>query len=233
MPELKTDLIEIFSSYQGEGPFIGAKQIFVRFAGCNMDCVFCDTSKAAIIKNASFEEVLKNIRETEEASGPHHSVSLTGGEPLLHTDFLRCILPELRKDGFEIYLETNGTMPEELMRIIAFVDIISTDIKLPSSTKAPPLWEKHIEFLKIARKKNSFVKVVITGNTSERDVVRARDIVKKVDRNMLFVLQPAEATEKGDFTVSEEKLSYFYRLFGEKLNNVKMIPQMHKLLGIK
>ena len=212
---------------------MGAKQIFVRFAGCNIDCAFCDTSKAAVIKNASLEEVLKNVRETEEASGPHHSVSLTGGEPLLHTDFLRHMLPELKEEGLKIYLETNGIMPEELRRIIALIDIISMDIKLPSSAETPPLWEKHIEFLEIARKKNLFVKIVITGNTSEEDIIRARDIVEKVDRDMLFVLQPAGATEKGDFSVSEEKLFYFYRFLGEKLNNVKMIPQMHKLLGIK
>ena len=233
MPEPKADLVEIFSSYQGEGIFVGVKQIFIRFAGCNLDCSFCDTSKTAIIKNASVEDILKNVREMRKRFGPPHSVSLTGGEPLLYTEFLGRLLPELKKAGFNIYLETNGTLTKELKRIIAHVDIIAMDIKLPSSTGIPPLWEKHMEFLHAARKKNIFIKAVVTENTSRSDIIKARDIVEKVDRDIPFVLQPASTALRGDFAVSKEKIFDHYRISGEKLADVRIIPQVHKLMGIR
>ncbi len=233
MTEPKADLIEVFSSYQGEGLFLGARQIFIRFAGCNLNCSFCDTPRAAVIKNATVEEVIKKVKELEEDCGSHHSISLTGGEPLLHVDFLEHMLPELKKQRFKIYLETNGTLTEELKRIVSYVDIIAMDIKLPSSTNMPPLWERHIEFLKIARKRHLFIKAVVTGNTSEDDIIKARDAIENFDKGILFVLQPASATKRGDFAVEKEKILNYCKLSKKKLKNVRIIPQVHKFMGIR
>ena len=233
MKQLKANLVEIFSSYQGEGLYLGAKQIFIRFAGCNLDCSFCDTEKDALMKDVSVEDILEKINELEETSGLHRSISLTGGEPLLHADFLKELLPCLKKKGLKVYLETNGTLARELKSVIRHVDIIAMDIKLPSSSSIKPLWKKHIEFLKIARKKDVFIKVVVTKNTEERDIIQARDIVGKFDRKMFFVLQPANATEKEDFTIKKEKILDYSRISQESLENVRIIPQLHKLLGIR
>ena len=230
---LKADLVEIFSSYQGEGLFLGAKQIFIRFAGCNLNCAFCDTPKDAVVKDATVEQILRKVTELEKDFGSHHSVSLTGGEPLLHVNFLEHLLPNLKKQNFKTYLETNGTLSEELKRIIGHIDIIAMDIKLPSSTDMPPLWERHIEFLKIARKRNVFIKAVVTDNTSEKDIIEARNIIESFDKNMLFVLQPASPTESGDFVAKRKKLLDCLHLSEEKLRNVRIIPQVHKFLGIK
>jgi organic radical activating enzyme len=229
----KADLVEIFSSYQGEGLFLGAKQIFIRFAGCNLDCSFCDTSKDTVIKNTTIEQVLGKVNDMERDFGSHHSISLTGGEPLLYASFLERLLPRLKVQNFKIYLETNGTLNEELKRIIAYVDIIAMDIKLPSSTDTPPLWKRHIEFLKIARKRNVFIKAVITDNTSERDIIEARDIVVGFDRDMLFVLQPASPVGQSDFAPKKRRLLDFLHISEEKLRNVRIIPQVHKFAGIK
>ena len=233
MKQLKANLVEIFSSYQGEGLYLGAKQIFIRFAGCNLDCSFCDTEKDALMKDVSVEDILEKINELEETSGLHRSISLTGGEPLLHADFLKELLPCLKKKGLKVYLETNGTLARELKSVIRHVDIIAMDIKLPSSSSIKPVWKKHIEFLKIARKKDVFIKVVVTKNTEERDIIQARDIVGKFDRKMFFVLQPANATEKEDFTIKKEKILDYSRISQESLENVRIIPQLHKLLGIR
>lgn len=237
----KAGLVEIFSSYQGEGLFIGAKQIFIRFAGCNLNCSFCDTLKDAVLKDVTVAQVVKKIKELEKAFGLHHSVSLTGGEPLLHVDFLERLLPKLKKENFKTYLETNGTLSKELKRVIEYIDIIAMDVKLPSSTGMPPSWQNHIEFLKIAtnpahltrRKRDIFIKAVVTDDTSERDIIKARDIVARFDKNMLFVLQPASPTEKGDFMVKREKLWDYRHLSEERLNSVRIVPQLHKFLGIK
>ena len=107
------------------------------------------------------------------------------------------------------------------------------DIKLPSSADIPPLWEKHIEFLEVARKRSLFVKVVITNNTSKDDIIKAGEIIEDFDNKMLFVLQPASPTEKGDFTVEKEKILGYRELLEEKLRNVRIIPQVHKFTGIE
>ena len=62
------------------------------------------------------------------------TVSLTGGEPLFSVEFLEAFLPLLKAAGHRIYLETNGTLPDNLTRVIEYVDVISADIKLESST---------------------------------------------------------------------------------------------------
>ncbi len=227
------DLIEVFSSYQGEGLFVGAKQIFVRFAGCNMDCSYCDTRREAAIKGATVEELLKSIFKLEKDEGRHHSVSLTGGEPLLHAGFLEYLLPRLKKNGFKIYLETNGTLSQELERVIEYIDIIAMDIKLPSSTGMRPYWAEHADFMAVSRKKDLFIKIVVTEKTEERDVVRARDLVVKYDLNMPVVIQPATVDDKGTTKVSKKMLLRFLDLSEERLNNVRVIPQVQKFLSIK
>ncbi len=233
MEEPKADLIEIFSSYQGEGLFIGAKQLFIRFAGCNLNCSFCDTPRAAAIKGITIGEIIKKVKEADKIYGLHHSVSLTGGEPLLHADFLEFLLPELKKDGFKTYLETNGTLTDELKRLIDYIDIIAMDIKLPSSTGMQPLWSEHAEFLKVAINKHVFVKAVITDNTAGEDIVKARDIIKDIDKDMPFILQPASAGKKGVFMVGRKMALNYRGLSEEKLKNVRIIPQLHKIVGIK
>lgn len=231
--QIKVDLIEIFSSYQGEGLFIGAKQIFIRFAGCNLNCCFCDTSKDAAMKDMSVSKVMEKVKDLEKNHGLHHSISLTGGEPLLHVEFLEHLLPRLKKENCKTYLETNGTLIKELKHVIGHIDIVAMDLKLPSSTGMVPLWSKHIEFLKIARKKNVFIKAVITDDTLDADIVRARDLIEEFDKNMMFVLQPASPIERRPFMVSKNKLLHFLHLAEKKLNNVRIIPQVHKIMGIK
>ena len=130
----KAEITEIFSSVQGEGIFIGARQIFVRFKKCNMACEFCDTPNEGAVKEYSPAALMHEIYLLDESKGPHHSVSLTGGEPLMYSEFLKSFLPILKKAGFKSYLETNGTLPNDLESVIDFIDIVAMDFKLPSST---------------------------------------------------------------------------------------------------
>src|SRR3989338_4150854 len=88
----ETEISEIFSSLQGEGPYLGVKQIFVRFGRCNMHCVYCDElekMKEERFTVYSSESLLREIETLETEKGEHHSVSLTGGEPLFYAAFLR------------------------------------------------------------------------------------------------------------------------------------------------
>ena len=128
---MKAKINEIFSSIQGEGPVVGYKQLFIRFCYCNLNCQYCDT-EFTTGKEYTPNELFEKIRNEYDLS-TFHSISLTGGEPLLSIDFLKEFLP-LIKPYCKIYLETNATSDKKLEQIKDYIDIISADIKLKSST---------------------------------------------------------------------------------------------------
>jgi 7-cyano-7-deazaguanine synthase len=232
--EKKAPVTEIFSSIQGEGIFALAKQIFVRFARCNMGCGFCDTPSLPNAKEYTAEELLNSVTMLDKKSGPHHSVSLTGGEPLLYSRFLKDLLPALKKKRFKIYLETNGTLPGSLKEVIPYVDIIAMDFKLSSSTGDKNYWDEHLEFLKIASSKKVFVKAVVTPDTTDSDVKKAIALLKKVDANIPFVIQPATPVKASDKIITHNRLETFFELASRgKIRNAQLIPQIHKILGVK
>jgi 7-carboxy-7-deazaguanine synthase len=116
---------EIFHSIQGESSFAGLPSVFIRLCGCNLRCVWCDTSYA-------FEEgVRMEVGEVLERVSAYDCrlVEVTGGEPLLQPQVIP-LMDELLKRGYEVLLETGGSLPIEhvpagVRRII--------DIKCPGS----------------------------------------------------------------------------------------------------
>ena len=221
----KAKITEIFSSIQGEGVHLGQPQTFVRFYGCNLKCGFCDEVGKKRFKEYSAQELVKAIiKENNKV------VSLTGGEPLLCADFLKEALPGLKKKGFTVYLETNGTLKNKLLEIIDFLDIISMDIKLPSSTGGRAFWKSHYDFLKASAGKEVFVKAVITNKTALPDIKKAVSVIEKVNKAIFFILQPATS---GNRIQKIEKAQEFLKLACSRLDNVRLIPQVHKILGVK
>lgn len=113
------DLVEIFESLQGEGRNSGRPCVFVRFAGCNLACPWCDTDRARRL-SLSREELVGEI-----ASFKPQSVILTGGEPTLVADMPE-LIAALKARGFWIALETNGTNEPDWL---AFVDYVACSPK--------------------------------------------------------------------------------------------------------
>jgi organic radical activating enzyme len=107
------------------------------------------------------------------------------------------------------------------------------DIKLPSSTNTLPLWERHIEFLRIAKKKMVFIKVVVTENTSKKDIIEARDIIESVDKDIPLILQPVSPIEDTNFARRKRRLLDYCTLSEEKLSNIRIIPQIHKFVDMR
>ena len=234
MSERRAEISDIFSSIQGEGVFLGARQVFVRFKDCNLSCAFCDEPRDSEIKEYSPEELMDQVEFLEASRGPHHSVSLTGGEPLLYADFLKVFLKLLKEKGLKAYLETNGTLPGELSKVIDLVDIIAMDFKLPSSTLERPFWDEHRKFLKLAAKNKVFVKVILTPNTAVDDINKAISLLKEVDKSVAMILQPATPMKTGAEAVGKERLLEFLEMAAAKgLDNVRIVPQMHRLLKVK
>lgn len=215
---------EVFEGIQGEGIYQGLKQVFLRFYGCNMSCRFCDT-KLNSYREYNSDDLLKRINSF---NANYHSISLTGGEPLLQIDFLKSLLPKLK--GIKTYLETNGTLPEELSQIIDNIDIIAMDIKLPSSTGLKDFWKEHRGFLKTAIKKELFVKTVICKSTKLSDLRKAIELVTNLNKDIPFILQP------NSFEMGRElmkKLRDFQDFCCHLLSCVRIIPQIHKFLGLR
>lgn len=223
----KSKILEIFTSIQGEGPYIGVKQLFIRFCGCNLKCNYCDTKELFNEEYLEFtpDELQNHIQDFNLKTV--HSISLTGGEPLMWVDFLEEFLPLLKN---KIYLETNSTLNDNLERIINHVDIISADIKLPSSSGIENSFAVHDEFFKTAQKYNKeiFAKVVFDENILDDEINHCLKLVEKY--NLELILQPKTTNEK--ILVNKAKMFDVFNKFLNTHPKTRVIPQVHCFLGV-
>lgn len=219
----KIKVKEVFASIQGEGPYVGYKQLFIRFCGCNLSCTYCDTDfSAKSSKEYTVDELIKIIEKNKDC----HSVSLTGGEPLLATGFLKEFLP---KCPIPVYLETNATLAGEVKEIIDYIDYISADIKLPSSSGCNDLWDEHDCFFKAVSHKDLFAKVVFDSNITDKEIDESCKLCAKY--GIELILQPKMNGNNIGF--SDEVIEIILDKFLSKYKKVRVIPQVHKFLNVK
>ena len=248
MSSTDAQLCEIFTSIQGEGMYLGERQLFVRFSGCNLSCNYCDTQQAMSISTEYRLEqtpgkldfkTMKNPVSLEELSkivlGLNkniHSLCLTGGEPLLQVDYLKNFLPLMKKENIKIFLETNGVLPKYLEEVIDLVDIVAMDIKIPSATGSSFNLKENREFLEVAYSKEVFVKVVVVPETTITEIDEAAKIVENIDPNIPLVIQPATQAHSVKHRPSIQNLLAWQLTAKKRLKTVRVIPQVHKALGI-
>ncbi|HPW44786.1 MAG TPA: 7-carboxy-7-deazaguanine synthase QueE [bacterium] len=240
-------LVEIFSSLQGEGAYVGRKMTFVRFGSCNLKCRFCDTPQGMCTRDHCLIEKVPGSAKFDKISNPVSAaqlcemmsrfddsiLSITGGEPLKQAAFLEQWLPSQRPNR-TILLETNGVLHEELKILLPNIDIISMDFKLPSSTGEKEFWEEHSIFLQnsVASGKEIYIKIVVTPETTDHDIEKVIRIITSINKYIPTFIQPASPTLRFHKEIQHGRIKSLQRLCSAYLRDVRVQPQMHKHWGI-
>lgn len=196
-------LVEIFESLQGEGRNAGRPCVFVRFAGCNLSCPWCDTDhtrRFALSRNDLIKEV-KGFRAK--------SVILTGGEPTIQKGMPE-LVAALKAEGYWVAVETNGTASEDEAPWLGFVDYVAC------SPKA-----EFADTLRLARADE--VRVVASSESVADFCRRLRERIAATD----YYVSPCDRSGDGSDGLATAK-AVLGRLDGWSLS-----VQLHKLLGFR
>ncbi|MFH1998688.1 MAG: 7-carboxy-7-deazaguanine synthase QueE [Planctomycetota bacterium] len=241
-------LFELFTSVQGEGLWTGCVQHFVRLAGCHVECAYCDTIDARkrvacfespwpdqgeINNPVGVSQALDLVRALEQATPKAQALAVTGGEPLEQVEFLSLFLPCVKREIFKdrpVLLETAGLHADAMQRLVNDVDMVSMDIKLASVSGLKDTAARHKDFLEVLRKGGFYVKTVVNSETPLSEVLEAARLIAEKDAAANLFLQPE--TRQGK-PVTGEYLIRCWETAREYVENVRIQPQLHRLLDIR
>lgn len=253
------NLVEIFSSVQGEGPHVGLRTLFVRLGECDLRCRWCDSpqtwqrAKECRVEIAAGSGEFRTLPnpvsvETALAVGEsldlvHHAfVSLTGGEPLLQPDAVRRFAEVFRARGPRILLETHGASPDALARVVDVVDVVSMDWKLASEVRRASdpargpisgFGAAHARTLEIARRApQTVVKLILAPSSQDAEIEEAIACVARIHPEACFVIQPVTPCGSVKEGTPIARILAVSARASERLRDVRVIPQTHKQLGV-
>lgn len=232
----ETNMMEVFSSVQGEGEFIGYRQVFIRLCGCQFNCPYCDTDKSPkqffdfegetipnpIVSRKLSEMILEKFGD----GSSFHSYSFTGGEPLMNPDFVYDCASRLKeKSKAKLFLETSGLIPGAIKQADGIFDILSVDIKT-HSYKVLKNMPFLFSVLKSLDKSQWYLKLLLDEQKNE-------GVIENVLENMLksnikqVIIQPVNSI------ISELTLRRVFDTFYANGIEARLIPQTHKILKLR
>ncbi|MHC4932109.1 MAG: 7-carboxy-7-deazaguanine synthase QueE [Planctomycetota bacterium] len=240
-------LYEVFSSVQGEASHVGERHIFVRMAGCDLECVYCDTPASRRVPQRARIFLPSGAREEEnpldrdtldwwvthldEEAGPHHAIAITGGEPLLFGEYLRPVAEGWRGRGHRVLLETGGHLPSAMEAALRWVDIVMADVKIASSAGFSVDLKTARNFLRFASQKECAVKVVVSAHTTPEEIRGVAAVVAEHAPRAPLVLQPVTGS-KFDAPRGERMLE-LQRIALAIHRDTRVIPQTQKILRVR
>jgi 7-carboxy-7-deazaguanine synthase len=258
IPKATANLVEMFSSVQGEGIHVGVSTLFVRFGECDLRCSWCDTphswarAKTARIEcdrgTGDFREFANPVplsqliaaAETLELRS-HRFVSFTGGEPLLQPEPLVELARAFRARGPRIHLETHGLHADALAKVLPTIDVVSMDWKLVSDVrraadaKSGPVEDfhaAHVAFLRVALgAPEVMVKVVVTPASTDEEIDAMTESIVEVSPDVLVIVQPVTPCGGVKAAPGAQRLLELTARLERSLPNVRLIPQTHRLYG--
>lgn len=202
---------EIFKSIEGEGIRMGYPVTFIRLYGCNLNCSYCDTRYSCEGQDGtemSVAEVVKRANELEVKR-----ITLTGGEPLIHEN-VEELVDELLNEGFEVNIETNGSI--DIYPYIKKPNVIITmDYKSISSGMADKMNHKNLKYLR-----GQDVLKFVVGNKEDLDDMK--NVIETYSPSCNIFVSPI-------FTKIELPDMVDY-IKDNKLNDCRIQVQLHKII---
>lgn len=234
-------LNEIFVSIEGEGIFAGTKTLFVRFSGCHLKCYWCDTNYS-IPLNSGNQYTVDQVKSLIHEHIPSNifKVNFTGGEPLLQYRPLLTLANFVKEElDIKTYLETSCFDYKRFQAVLPGIDICKIEFKTSDSKVVDPssyenLLMNEFKCLDLSlrdKSKIAFIKIVFTNLTNSDEIRHLSERIftsPKIENLKGFILQPSY----GYNSPSTEKILEMYDIVYRYYKDVRVIPQMHKLLGM-
>lgn len=206
-------IVEIFLSIEGEGIRSGRLCTFIRVAGCNLRCSYCDTRYSFDVNNAkqmTIEQIMEQVNELG-----CKTVTLTGGEPLLYKETGK-LIEQLLKDGYKINVETNGSIDIDAIKRTPTDDLMFTiDWKSPSSKM-----EDKMQAINFKRATSRDVFKFVVGDTN--DLIAMAYVLKGHPTRAHIYVSPVFGQ------IQLEDIVNFMK--NNKFNGVTLQIQLHKLI---
>ncbi len=249
MRALAGNVSELFVSFQGEGVHAGRRQLFARLGGCPLRCRYCDEPESLVpvaecrilgpdgmrrrANPFSPAALDAEVTALAAAAPPLHAIAVTGGEPLAQADFLASWLA-LRTSTLPVLLETAGILPARLARVLPWVAIVSFDVKCPSNTGERARWDEHDACFRmaVAAGRAVYVKMPVDEGTAPEEVERGARLVAEAAPGAPLFLTPLTEPTTPRLTIGAGTLERLHALASRIHPDVRVLPQLHKVLGI-
>ena len=235
---MKVRIFEIFTSVEGEGILYGTKTMFVRLAGCPFTCFYCDTKESLPMDSGVEYSISDACKIIDEQLEDHtYKVNFTGGDPLVQHEAVAELAKHIQSKNIPTYLESSCFDAKKFQHVLPYLDFIKIEFKTKESDFVDSkhyatLLDNAFECLRAAinSKKKTYIKIVVSSKTTKETISElSKRIFSTISKNDIsgFVIQPT-------FGISEptlEQLLEFYDIVVPYYDEVRVVPQLHKIIG--